>query len=78
MKASGTGSPDIQAELQSALADTTEWMKQNTAAMQEQQLRQLKQSKDIDIHMLTPQEREQWVQAFCRFTTNTATLSGNR
>lgn len=56
--------PDIKAELQSALADTTEWMKQNTAAMQEQQLRQLKQSKDIDIHILTPQEREQWVQAF--------------
>ncbi|SFF40385.1 C4-dicarboxylate-binding protein DctP [Paenibacillus algorifonticola] len=56
--------PGIQAELQSALVETTEWMKQNTAAMQEQQLRQLKQSKDIDIHTLTPQEREQWVQAF--------------
>ncbi|MGI2328370.1 DctP family TRAP transporter solute-binding subunit [Planococcus sp. YIM B11945] len=46
--------------LQEAMAETTAWNDQNAVRLNEEQLKLIKESSDIQIHELTPAEKQQW------------------
>ncbi|NGQ94919.1 TRAP transporter substrate-binding protein [Brevibacillus sp. SYP-B805] len=55
--------PDIQAKIMEAMEETTAWNYQTALAMNDSQLKLLKERTDLQIHVLTPEEKAQWQQA---------------
>lgn len=56
--------PDIQAKITEAMKEASEWNNNLAASMNETQLQLLKEKSDMQIHVLTPEERMAWQQAF--------------
>jgi C4-dicarboxylate-binding protein DctP len=54
---------DIQSELAEAMRETTEWANRQAVSMNERQLQELKAT-GLQIHQLTPKERQRWEAAF--------------
>jgi tripartite ATP-independent transporter DctP family solute receptor len=55
--------PDIQAKLTEAMQEATQYNKKLAVWMNEQQLRQIRETSGLSIHELTPAERDAWKQA---------------
>ncbi|PGT81361.1 DctP family TRAP transporter solute-binding subunit [Bacillus sp. AFS040349] len=53
---------DIQEGLTSAMKETTEWMLNESVKMNIEQLKLMKDESTIDIHVLTSEERAEWVE----------------
>ena len=57
-------SPDIQQKLTEAMAEATAWNHQQATEMNEKQLAFLQDNTDLQVHELTPAERQRWQEAF--------------
>lgn len=56
--------PDIQQKLAEAMSEATEWNKRQATRMNEQQLAFLKENTGLQVHELTPDERQRWQASF--------------
>jgi C4-dicarboxylate-binding protein DctP len=56
--------PEIQAKIMEAMEETSEWNHNLAVSMNEAQLKLLKEKSDMQIHVLTPEERRAWHEAF--------------
>jgi len=54
---------ELRLAVQEAMAETTAWMRQETKAMHEHQLEQIRASGAIEIHELTGEQRRRWEEA---------------
>ncbi len=55
---------DIQQKLSEAMSEATAWNYGQAALMNEQQLAFLKEDAELQVHELTPDERQRWQEAF--------------
>ncbi|WP_134684292.1 DctP family TRAP transporter solute-binding subunit [Brevibacillus migulae] len=64
--------PDIQQKLEEAMAEATAWNRRQATEMNAQQLAYLTERANLQVHVLTPDERLRWQEAFrpvyARFT----------
>ncbi|WP_199615338.1 TRAP transporter substrate-binding protein [Paenibacillus alkalitolerans] len=54
---------DLRSAVQAAMVETTAWINRETIAMNERQLRQIRESGAIEIRELTDEERKRWAEA---------------
>lgn len=55
--------PDIQADIEEAMQESTIYINELAVSMNERQLQQMKKESTMEIHELTPQEQDVWRQA---------------
>jgi tripartite ATP-independent transporter DctP family solute receptor len=55
--------PDIQADIEEAMQESTTYINELAVSMNERQLQQMKKESTMEIHELTPQEQDVWRQA---------------
>lgn len=55
--------PDIREALEDALAESTEWIRQNAEQMNAEDLERIRASGRVEIHEQTPAERAAWLEA---------------
>lgn len=55
---------DIQKQISEAMDETTDWLYTQSKKINEQQLNLIKTTSDIQIHVLSDEERENWIDFF--------------
>lgn len=56
--------PDVRGPLEEALAETTQWVRQNAYRINAADLERIRASGHVQIHVQTPEERAVWEEAF--------------
>ncbi|MCP8615622.1 DctP family TRAP transporter solute-binding subunit [Salirhabdus salicampi] len=60
-------SPDIQAIIKEAMEETSDWMKELAKTINDQELDKIKENSDINIHYLTLEEKNLWLEELSSF-----------
>lgn len=54
---------DVRTQLEKALEETTTWVRETSQQMNQDQLDKIKAESDIEIHELTPEQKQAWIDA---------------
>jgi tripartite ATP-independent transporter DctP family solute receptor len=53
---------DVRVEMEYVLKETTDWMNQFAVYINDEQLKEIQRTSDIEITELSPEERDEWIQ----------------